>query len=80
MDNFIHQYKYAGKYLDRLEAIQFIAKTHVDAKALELLKTSLKAKFHGLRHATFFRRDLENEKVKQAVVPMLGALAKDVWE
>ncbi|HEY5968574.1 MAG TPA: M1 family metallopeptidase, partial [Chitinophagaceae bacterium] len=23
LDNFIHQYKYAGKYLDRLEAIQF---------------------------------------------------------
>ena len=77
LDNFIHQYKYAGKYLDRLEAIQFVAKNQDDPKALELLKTALKDKFHGLRNATLFSLDLENEKVKQAVEPILADLAKN---
>ena len=77
LDNFIHQYKYAGKYLDRLEAIQFAAKKQDDPKALELLKTALKDKYHGLRNTTLFSLDLENEKVKQAVEPILADLAKN---
>ena len=77
LDNFIHQYKYAGKYLDRLEAIQFVAKNQDDPKALELIKTALKDKFHGLRNTTLYSLDLENEKVKQAVEPILADLAKN---
>jgi aminopeptidase N len=77
LDDFIHQYKYAGKYLDRLEAIQFAAKKQDDPKALELLKTALKDKFHGLRNATLFSLDLKNEKVKQAVEPIIADLAKN---
>jgi len=77
LDNFIHQYKYAGKYLDRLEAIQFAAKAQDDPKALELLKTALKDKFHGLRNTTLFSLDLENEKVKQEVELILADLAKN---
>ncbi len=77
LDNFIHQYKYAGNYLDRLEAIQFAAKKQDDPKALELVKTALKDKYHGLRNATLFSLDLENEKVKQAVEPVLVDLAKN---
>jgi aminopeptidase N len=77
LDNFIHQYKYAGKYLDRLEAIQFAAKNQTDPKALELLKTALKDKYHGLRNTTLASLDLENEKVKQTVEPIIADLAKN---
>jgi len=76
LDNFIHQYKYAGKYLDRLEAIQFASKNQDDPKALDLLKAALKDKYHGLRNATIYSVDIENEKVKQAVEPILADLAK----
>ncbi|OYW16839.1 MAG: peptidase M1, partial [Sphingobacteriales bacterium 12-47-4] len=37
LDNFIHQYKYAGNYVDRREAILFAGKNQKDAKALELI-------------------------------------------
>ena len=77
LDNFIHQYKYAGNYLDRLEAIQFASQKQDDPKALDLLKTALKDKYHGLRNAAIFSLDLENEKVKQAAEPILADLAKN---
>ena len=77
LENFIHQYKYAGNYLDRLEAIQFASQKQDDPKALDLLKTALKDKYHGLRNAAIFSLDLENEKVKQAAEPILADLAKN---
>ena len=77
LENFIHQYKYAGNYLDRLEAIQFASQKQDDPKALDLLKTALKDKYHGLRNAAIFSLDLENEKVKQAAEAILADLAKN---
>jgi len=77
LDNFIHQYKYAGNYLDRLEAIQFASQKQDDPKAIDLLKTALKDKYHGLRNTTLFSVDLGNEKVKQAVEPIIADLAKN---
>jgi aminopeptidase N len=77
LDNFIHQYKYAGNYIDRLEAIQFAAQKQDDPKAVEFLKSALKDKFFGLRNTAVFSVDLENEKVKQAVEPILADLAKN---
>lgn len=77
LDNFIHQYKYAGNYRDRLEAIQHAGQKQDDAKALELLKTALKDKYHGLRNTAIFNLNLEDAKVKQAVEPILADLAKN---
>jgi len=77
LDNYIHQYKFAGGYVDRLEAIQFAAKKQDDPKALELLKIALKDKYHNIRNNTIFSLDLDNEKVKQAVEPILADLAKN---
>ena len=34
LDNFIHQYKYAGNYVDRREAIDFASKNKMIAKPL----------------------------------------------
>ena len=77
LDNFVHQYKYAGKYIDRLEAIQFAAQKQDDPKAVDLLKTALKDKYHGLRNAAIFSLDLGIDNVKQATEPILADLAKN---
>ena len=46
LDNFIYQYKYAGLYLDRREAIDYCAKHEDDPKALDLLKLALRDRFY----------------------------------
>ncbi len=77
LDNFIHQYKYAGLYLDRREAIDYCARYQDDSKALDLLKTALKDRFYGLRTYVIDKLDLKNETVKLAVEPLLAELAKN---
>jgi aminopeptidase N len=77
LDNFIHQYKYAGKYLDRLEAIQFATQNQSDPKAQELLLTAMKDKFAGLRNMAIYSSDPKNETLKKAMEPILVDLAKN---
>jgi aminopeptidase N len=76
-DEYIFQYKNAGKYLDRREAIDAISKKQDDPKAAEFMKTALKDKYHGLRSFTLNRLDLDKENVKRAVEPVLIDLAKN---
>ncbi|WEK35873.1 MAG: M1 family metallopeptidase [Candidatus Pseudobacter hemicellulosilyticus] len=76
LENFIHQYKYAAKYLDRREAIEFAARNQQEAKALDLLKQALKDKYHGLRNLAIDALDMKNETVKKAAEPLLAELAK----
>ncbi|HZE83293.1 MAG TPA: M1 family aminopeptidase, partial [Puia sp.] len=75
LDNFIHQYKYAGKYVDRREAIDFCAKNQDDAKAVDLLKSALKDPFFKLRNYALGKIDLKKDNVKSAVEPVLADLA-----
>ncbi|MBI1343801.1 MAG: M1 family peptidase [Terrimonas sp.] len=77
LDNFIHQYKYAGNYVDRREAIMFAAKQKNDPKALNLLTTALHDPFAGLRNLSISQLDLKNDKVKASVEPILLDLAKN---
>lgn len=76
LDNFIHQYKYAGNYVDRREAIEFAAKNQADPKAVALLKTALNDPYQGLRSLAIARLDLKNDAVKTAAEPVLANLAK----
>ncbi len=76
LDNFIHQYKYAGTYLDRREALDFAGKNLSDAKAVELLKTGLTDKYFGLRQFSIARLDLKNKKLVDVAEPILVNLAK----
>ena len=76
-DNYIHQYKYAGKYMDRREAIEFAGKNQKDPKALELLKNALKDRYDGLRNYTLTVLNLKDETVKKEVEPILLDLAKN---
>jgi len=76
LDNFIHQYKYAGNYMDRREAIDFASKKQDDSKAAELLKLALTDKYQGLRNFAIGKLDMKNETVKTAVESTLLNLAK----
>jgi aminopeptidase N len=75
LENFINQYKYAGLYLDRREAIDFCAKNQDDPKAIELLTLAMKDKFFGLRSYTIGKLDLKKDAVKQAAEPILADIA-----
>ncbi len=77
LDEYIHQYKYAGNYVDRREAIDFASKHQDDPKAVELLKTALKDRYDGLRNFAISKLDLKKEDVKRAVEPTLVDLAKN---
>jgi len=77
LENYIHQYKYAGNYVDRREAIEFASKNQKEQKAQELLKWGLKDKFPGLRNFTVAMLDLKNETVKKDAEPILLDLAKN---
>lgn len=77
LDNYIHQYKYAGLYLDRREAIEFALKNQANSKAQELLKLALKDPYFGLRILTASRLDLTNSTIKSAAEPILSDLAKN---
>ncbi|MCX6316631.1 MAG: M1 family metallopeptidase [Bacteroidetes bacterium] len=77
LDNYIHQYKYAGNYLDRREAIDFAAKKQDDPKAVELLKTALNDKYPGLRNHTISLLNLGKANVRTAMEATLLNLAKN---
>ncbi len=77
LEEYIHQYKYAGSYLDRREAIDFASKKQDDPKAVELLKTALKDKYAVLRNFTIGKLDLRKDDVKKAAEPLLADLAKN---
>ena len=76
LDNYIHQYKYAGNFLDRREAIDFASRKLDDPKAVELLKTALTDKYHGLRNFVISRTDLRKENLKNGFEPVLLSIAK----
>lgn len=78
LDNFIFQYKNAGLYLDRREAIDFAAnKQGDDPKALDLLISALNDPYYGLRIYTIQKLNIRNESVKARVEPILADLARN---
>jgi len=77
LDNYIFQYKNAGLYLDRREAIDFAARNQSDDhNALDFLKTALKDKYHGLRAYTLQKLFTQNDSVKKSVEPLLANIAE----
>ncbi len=75
LDNFIHQYKYAGSFMDRHEAIDYCAQNQDDPKAMELLKAALNDRFFKIRSYALGRIDLKKEAVKSAMEPIIAGLA-----
>ncbi len=77
IDNYLHQYKYAGLYLDRREAIDFISKKQDDSKAVEFMKTAINDKYSGLRNFAIGKLDLKKEPIVSAVENSLTEIAKN---
>ena len=78
IDNYIFQYKKAGLYADRREAIDFAAIRQTnDPKAMDLLKDALNDRYEGLRIYAIQKFDLNNDSVKMALEPIFADLAKN---
>ncbi len=75
-ENYIHQYKYAGLYLDRREAIDFISKKQNDPKAVEFMKLAINDKYSGLRNFAIGKLDMKKESIVSAVENSLVEIAK----
>jgi aminopeptidase N len=76
LDNYIYQYKYAGNYLDRREAVDFAATKQDDPKAIEFLKTALSDKYFEIKNHTLNKVDMRKDPVKKALESTLVNLAK----
>ena len=77
IDNYIFQYKNAGLYLDRREAIDFAAKNQVnDPKAFKFLKSAIEDRYQGLRLFAVQRLNLMDDSIKRSVEPILAELAE----
>ena len=78
LDNYAFQYKNAGLYLDRREAIDFAARTlSSDRKAQDLLKTATGDKYYGLRIYAIQKLNLTNDSLKKTFEPLLAEIAKN---
>lgn len=76
LDEFIYQYKNAGLYLDKREAVLFAAKNQTDARSLNFLKTALNDEFWAIRALTLDELDVDNDTVKRAVEADLLVIAE----
>ncbi len=74
---FIFQYKYAGSYLDRREAIDACAKAQDNADARELLKLAVKDKYHGLRNYALGKLKMDNSTVRSSFESLIVDIAKN---
>ena len=76
LDNYIHQYKYAGLYLDRREAVDFISKKLDDPKAIEFMKLALIDPFDRIRNLALQKIDIKKANLLAGVEPLLVAIAQ----
>lgn len=75
LDNYVFQYKYAGGYVDRREAVEYCAEHQDQAKATDLLKTALKDRFYRIRLLALNKIDLKNEAAQTAFEPLIAEMA-----
>jgi aminopeptidase N len=76
LENYVHQYKHAGLYLDRREAIDFISKKQDNPQTVEFMKMALADKFSGLRSFALTKIDVKKEAVVNAVEATVAEIAK----
>ncbi len=75
MEQYAFQYKEAGNYVDRREAIEFAAGQQNNVVALDILRTALRDKYHGLRQLTLEKLDMKNAVVRTAMEKTITDLA-----
>ena len=77
LEEYRHQYRYAGNYNDRREAIDAAGRKQEEPVATEILINALNDKFHGLRSYTVNKLDLRKENIKAAAEAPLVKLAQN---
>ncbi|RYY95371.1 MAG: M1 family peptidase [Chitinophagaceae bacterium] len=73
---YAHQYKYAGNYVDRREAIDAAARRQDEAAAQAILTQGLSDRYEGIRAYTVSRLDLRKDAIKTLAEPQLARIAK----
>lgn len=76
LDNYIHQFKYAGLYLDKKEAIDFASQSK-DPKAIALMKLALKDKYYGIRGYALNKIDLKDINIATEFESDVAAIAEN---
>jgi len=78
LDNYIFQYKNAGLYVDRREAIDFASRNQRDDhNAMEFMKTALKDNYSGLRLFALQKLILKNDSLKDSFAPLIADMAEN---
>ncbi len=78
LDNYIFQYKNAGLYLDRREAIEYAARKQAAyPEAFDLMKTALNDRYWGLRLLAVRDLNLNDDSSNVILEPMLKNLAEN---
>lgn len=77
IEEYIHQYKFAGKYLDRLEAVEFLSKRQNNAKAVEGLTLALSDPFSEIRAVAIEKLDMKKSNVVSAAEPIILKIAEN---
>ena len=75
LGNFIHQFKYAGTYLDKKEAIDFASQSK-DPKAIALMKSALQDKYYGIRGYALNKLDLKDINIATDFELDIAAIAE----
>jgi aminopeptidase N len=75
LDNYVHQFKYAGLYLDKKEAIDFASQSK-DPKALAILKLALEDKYYGIRGYALNKIDLKDINIATEFEPAIASIAE----
>lgn len=76
LDNFVHQFKYAGLYLDKKEAIDFASQLK-DPKATALMKSALNDKYYGVRGYALNKLDLKDVSIATEFEPLVAGIAEN---
>jgi aminopeptidase N len=75
LGNYIHQYKYAGRYLDRREAIEFFGRKLDDPDAVAMLGLGLNDPSYRLRNLAISKADMKRESIRKVMEPGIAGLA-----
>jgi aminopeptidase N len=77
IEQYMHQYQHAGKYLDRKEAADFILKKQDHKLAPEFVKMALNDPYKGLRRSVISKIDFKKKKIQEVAEPFLAEIVKN---
>jgi aminopeptidase N len=77
LENYIHQYTYAGNYLDRREAIDFCLKNQDQKPARDLLIKAMNDRFSGLRSMAIKRIKTDKGEAEAIEAALLNIAKTD---